>query len=219
MASLEGWGSAIELHPRRRPRVAARPLVTASNADIRTRMRSQTEAVDITVRHASEADGPRLQEIELAAGAQFRTVGMDDIADDEPFTLDELAAYRHDGRSFVAEIDGVVVGYIVIDIVGDAAHIEQVSVVPEAQGRGVGRALVGRAAAVAAERGLAALTLTTFRDVAWNAPLYAHLGFRLLADHELSAELRALRDRETAHGLDPSLRVCMRQELRERTTP
>ena len=175
--------------------------------------------MDIAVRHATEADGPRLQEIERTAGEQFRSVGMDDIADDEPFALDELAAYRQDGRSFVAELDSAIVGYIVIDIVGEAAHVEQVSVVPEAQGRGVGRALVDQATAFAIEHGFAALTLTTFRDVTWNAPLYAHLGFRPLAEHELSSELRALRDRETAHGLDPSRRVCMRKELDGMTNP
>jgi hypothetical protein len=50
--------------------------------------------------------------------------------------------------------------------------------------------------------------------VPWNRPLYKHLGFRVLGDEELSLGLRALRDDESAHGLDPELRVCMRKPVR-----
>jgi len=58
-----------------------------------------------------------------------------------------------------------------------------------------------------------AVTLTTFEDVPWNAPLYRHLGFRELRDDELGPGLRAIRDRETAHGLDPARRVSMLLKL------
>jgi hypothetical protein len=57
------------------------------------------------------------------------------------------------------------------------------------------------------------VTLTTFSDVAWNRPLYEHLGFRAMREHEIGPELRALRDTEAAHGLDPTTRVCMRFDL------
>lgn len=57
------------------------------------------------------------------------------------------------------------------------------------------------------------LTLTTFRHIPWNRPLYEHLGFRILADNELGPALRAVREAEAVHGLDPSLRVVMRNEL------
>ncbi|MGZ4677822.1 MAG: GNAT family N-acetyltransferase [Acidimicrobiia bacterium] len=169
--------------------------------------------MDLVVRPAAGADRARLQEIEIVAGERFRTVGLGDVADHDPFDLDELAAYEADGRSWVAERDGVVVGYVVVDIVGAAVHVEQVSVLPDAQGKGVGRALVERVEAYAREQRLPALTLTTFRDVEWNAPLYAHLGFRTLADDELAPELRAVRDHESTLGLDPDRRVCMRKEL------
>ena len=171
------------------------------------------------IRVATASDGPRLQEIERQAGEQFRSVGLPHIADADPFDLDELAEYSDDDRSWVAEDGSVVVGYLVIDRTGDAAHIEQVSVVPEAQGRGVGRGLMDHARRWAEANGFRSLTLMTFRDVAWNEPLYAHLGFRTLTEDEMTDELRAIRARETAEGLDPSLRVCMRIELGDATEP
>ena len=57
------------------------------------------------------------------------------------------------------------------------------------------------------------MTLTTFEHVPWNAPYYERHGFRVLAEHEVGDELRRLRDEETAQGLDPALRVCMRREI------
>jgi predicted GNAT superfamily acetyltransferase len=88
-----------------------------------------------------------------------------------------------------------------------------VSVVPSHQGAGFGRALIDRVAAWAAAAGLPALTLTTFRDVPWNAPLYRHLGFRDLDEAEIGPELAAVLDHEASLGLDPALRTCMRRPV------
>lgn len=166
------------------------------------------------IRSALPADGPLLQEIERLAGERFRDAGLPAVADDEPATVEELARYAAHGRSWVAEdARGLPVGYVLVDVVDGCAHIEQVSVRPDQQGTGIGRALIDKVGAWAAGRGLAAITLTTFTDVPWNAPLYRHLGFRALAEAEIGPELRQIRDEETAHGLDPAKRVCMRAEV------
>lgn len=165
------------------------------------------------IRAATAADSPVLQRIEIDAGAQFADVGLADVAAHEPFAVAELDAYAAAGRSWVATgAGGTIVGYAVAAVVDGCGHLEQVSVLPEVQGTGVGRALVARVEQWAADEGYPAVTLTTFVDVPWNGPLYAHLGYRVLADDELGPELRAVRDEETRHGLDPARRVCMRTE-------
>ncbi|NEE19500.1 GNAT family N-acetyltransferase, partial [Streptomyces sp. SID7499] len=85
--------------------------------------------------------------------------------------------------------------------------------------RGIGRDLIAHLAALAATRGMAALTLTTFTDVPWNAPYYARIGFRVLAERELTEGLRAIRAEEAQHGLDRWPRVCMRRELAPAVRP
>jgi GNAT superfamily N-acetyltransferase len=106
-----------------------------------------------------------------------------------------------------------VIGYLISDLVDGSVHIEQVSVHPGHARRGVGRSLIERTALQAAAFGMSALTLTTFRDVPWNAPYYARLGFRILDEGEWTPGLRAARRREAAHGLDRWPRVCMRRDL------
>jgi GNAT superfamily N-acetyltransferase len=164
------------------------------------------------IRAATSDDGELLRELEGAAGAAFRDIGMPEIADDEPMSADQLAAYAAAGRSWVAEVDGAVAGYVLVDVVDGDAHVEQVSVHPDRQGTGVGRALLDHVRAWAGERDMRAVTLTTFRDVPWNAPLYRRLGFVDLDGDQLGPELRAVVAAEAAHGLDPATRTCMRTD-------
>jgi hypothetical protein len=64
----------------------------------------------------------------------------------------------------------------------------------------------------AGANGYPAVTLTTFRDVPWNGPFYARLGFRVLDD--LPAGLEAIRQHEKDIGDDDfGPRVAMRRDL------
>ncbi|MDT6984272.1 GNAT family N-acetyltransferase [Streptomyces lusitanus] len=166
------------------------------------------------IRPAAPGELPALQDVERAAGAPFRDLGMAEIADDDPPALQELERYRAAGRCWVAADErNDPVAYVTAEPVDGALHVEQVSVHPRAARRGVGRALLAHAAEHAREEGLSALTLTTFADVPWNAPYYARLGFRTLTGPDLTPGLRRIRAEEAAHGLDRWPRVCMRFEL------
>jgi len=165
----------------------------------------------LTIRPATADDGEAIRHIERLAGQRYRQVGLDHVADDEPDPWDALAAYARDGRSWVATDtdDPGPIGYVLVDVVDGCAHVEQVTVRPDHQGSGVGRALLEQVRQWAIATGRPAITLTSFRDVPWNRPLYEHLGFRVLADDEIGPELRAVRAQEATHGLDPATRVCM----------
>ncbi|MFI9050978.1 GNAT family N-acetyltransferase [Streptomyces sp. NPDC053427] len=159
---------------------------------------------------------PVLRAIERAAGEAFRPLGMAAIADDEPPSIAELTRYLLAGRLSAAYEDagsgGTTagpIGYLVREPVDGCVHIEQVTVHPDHARRGIGRALIDRAERDG--RGAAALTLTTFAEVPWNAPYYERLGFRVLADDELTPGLRDIRADEARRGLDRWPRVAMRR--------
>lgn len=166
------------------------------------------------IRAAHREEFSVLQDIELAAGAAFRDVGMPEVADDEPFTDEELGRYTDARRAWVAvdEAD-VPVAYPVAEPVDDNLHVEQVSVHPRCARRGIGRALLDHVAQVARTEHAPALTLTTFTEVPWNAPYYARCGFHPTTDGMTGPELRAIREHEAALGLDRWPRICMRRPL------
>ena len=62
----------------------------------------------------------------------------------------------------------------------------------------------------AESKGYQAVTLTTFRDVPFNMPFYARLGFHVIVPEEFSPALRSVIEDETRRGLDPRRRVAMR---------
>lgn len=71
-------------------------------------------------------------------------------------------------------------GFAIFALHEDEAHLEEIDVVPEHAGNDLGRRLIRAVIAQTREAGLARLTLTTFRDVPFNAPFYARLGFRIV---------------------------------------
>ena len=73
--------------------------------------------------------------------------------------------------------------------------------------------LVDTAVAFAKSLGCAGVTLTTFKAVAWNAPLYARLGFETITDLAREPRLRAVLLREADLGLPTDLKCAMRLGL------
>lgn len=139
---------------------------------------------------------------------------MDAVAGDEALPAEELLDYQRAGRAWVTvDENDRPIAYLIALWVDGVVHIEQVSVDPAHAGHGLGAALIEHVAGWARERGSAALTLTTFAEVPWNAPYYERLGFRRLADSDLTPGLRAIRAEEAAHGLDEWPRLAMRRDL------
>ncbi len=165
-------------------------------------------------RRAVVADLIVIQQIERRAGEVFRTVGMAQIADDEPVTAADFAPFlRTDGAWVALDDHDQVIGYLLVEQLDEAAHIEQVTVHPAAARHGIGAGLIDRAGAWAAGRGLGSLTLTTFSEVGWNAPYYLRLGFTIIEPAEQGPALARRVADEAAGGLARWPRVAMRRPV------
>lgn len=167
-----------------------------------------------TIRLATERDLAALPAIEVAAGQAFADAGLQSIADDDPPTTDDLRPHIQAGTIWVAvdELDRPI-GYATASVVDGEGHLDQVSVLPSAGGRGVGRVLVAAVEQWAAGEGFDAVTLTTFSDLTWNGPWYRRLGYEPLAEVELGPELAGIRAVEQARGIDVAPRTAMRKRL------
>jgi GNAT superfamily N-acetyltransferase len=179
----------------------------------------QPLAAGYALRPAKPADVPKLSAVEVAAGQLFRHVGMEDIAGDDGLSIDVLESARIAGRLWVADNGSEPVGYVLALLLDGQAHLEQLSVHPGHGRRGLGAALVEVVVGWAEGMGAPDLTLSTFRDVAWNALYYRRLGFEVVAEDALSSTLRAVRAHEAEVGLDIGARVVMRRQLQAAAQP
>jgi GNAT superfamily N-acetyltransferase len=165
------------------------------------------------IRAARPDDFDRLREIERAAGASFRELDMDLVADDAPPSIQDLLEYQLDGRAWVwcGDADNPV-AYLLVEVVDRWLNIAQVSVHPSRAREGLGRQLLDFADQRAAANGLIGLSLTTFVHVPWNRPYYQRLGFRTV-DDDFIPGLREGRALEARNGLDAWPRVVMVREV------
>lgn len=99
------------------------------------------------------------------------------------------------------------VGFAHLVTVDGHLHLEEIDVHPDQQRQGIGAALVRHCIERSASQGR--ITLSTFRELSWNAPFYATLGFRELPESRWTDALRALRDHEAQLGLDVAARCLM----------
>jgi len=166
---------------------------------------------DPGIRIARPQEFERLREIEVAGDEMFAQVGMGPFSQqDEENHLEQAAIVFVSGDPAV--------GFACVEVVDGAAHLWQLSVHPEESRRGHGSALVAAVCDWARSEGYDAVTLTTFRDVPWNGPFYARMGFRALG--RLTPGLRAIRDHERVIGDDDlGPRIAMRKDLRPRRSP
>ncbi len=161
------------------------------------------------IRRARTSDIPRLPDIERSAAKAFRDTPHAWVEHDSVVEVEDYPPLIAANKVRVAEIDGTVVGVMITEVIGGDLHLLELSVHEDFQRRGLGRALVQSALALAKQKGCSSATLTTFADVSFNAPFYEGLGFEILANP--SPRLVAILRTEALHGL--SNRCAMQFEI------
>ncbi len=87
-----------------------------------------------------------------------------------------ISDYLETEHSLLAEAAGQPIGFILTEPLDDALFIVEVAVHQDWQHQGIGRMLLKQVIEGAQQMGYPAVTLTTFREVPWNAPFYTRLG-------------------------------------------
>ena len=137
----------------------------------------------LTVREAREADVPRVLELyrQLSLGPEDSSREPDPVGSREAFT----AMAAHPGyHLLVAEEDGTVLGSAVVVVLPGFTHgnrpwavVEYVVVDGAARGRGIGRALMERAADLARQAGCYKLMLNSNKQRPDAHRFYKSLGY------------------------------------------
>lgn len=166
------------------------------------------------VTNSCDADLLALPAIESRAAILFEEHPLTAALRLEEAEPRDFAAAHAQGLLWVARDEaGAPVGFAMLEAGESAWHLEEMDVLPEFARRGIGAELLRVVIETARARGATQLTLTTFRDIPWNAPYYARLGFAIIEDAELPGDLRERVAREARAGLPRALRVAMRHLL------
>lgn len=161
------------------------------------------------IRIARSSDEPAIQRIELAAAQRFHQVGMSHVTSHVGMTTELIEMFLRRGVLFMCTRARQPVAFVAGCMLDEAGHVAEVDVAPDHAGHGLGRRLIDRVASWASERGARQLTLTTYRDVPWNMPYYARLGFVECALSELGSAHHDVWEGQRAMGLEMERRVVM----------
>ena len=168
-----------------------------------------------TIRPARREELGLLGAIEHDAAQLYREVGYDFCAEGPVRDDEELAKAFDEGAVFVAcGEDGMVAGFALVWPADGRAHLLELAVGHGHQGHGLGRRLIAAAEDWARDTGLDEITLTTYRDVAWNAPFYERFGYEVFEPEAARADLAAIIREEADSGYAVEPRVAMRKPLR-----
>ncbi|EMN4128280.1 GNAT family N-acetyltransferase [Providencia vermicola] len=168
------------------------------------------------IRQAVPSDANKLPEIERSAAQLFRDhhqyawIAADDVQSEQ----DHLTHIQQNMEWVAVNDDDQPIGFINAEKLTDSLHINEVSVCQSWQGKGVGRKLILHVLNYALQQQFASVSLTTFRDVPWNAPYYQRLGFSLIETSELNSELKAILAQEVEAGFNAEERCAMRMSLK-----
>ncbi|WP_262690323.1 GNAT family N-acetyltransferase [Kordiimonas aestuarii] len=169
----------------------------------------------ITILPAQAHHAAHLPEVERSAGEAFGQVpGLEWIADDAVMSEAAHRCAIEAGTVWVAVgADDKVLGFLNAGQQEEILHIWEIAVVAGMQGRGIGTQLLRQAEGHARSLGLVSVTMTTFRDVTFNAPFYRRQGYRELDADALPAHLAEILRNEAAAGLPVSRRCAMQKAV------
>lgn len=171
----------------------------------------------LRIRAALPSEISSMQSIEIRAARLYETVsGYEFCSQLPPRSRAEHMRILENGAAWVAVIGDKVVGFLLTLPVDGRAHVLEAATDYDSQRKGIGRHLFAEFHAWAADAGFSAATLTTYRDVPWNAPFYARIGYKIIAVDAERPQLMAVQAEEASAGFAREPRVAMEKLLRRR---
>lgn len=133
--------------------------------------------MELAVERARAEDVAALPAVERDARERFRGLAVGSALDETSSDAEFAAAFER-GQLWVARDSGAVVGFALVELVGGRPHLDELDVLRSHGRRGIGRILVFTVRRWAEDAGHREVTLSTFREVPWNALFYEGCGFR-----------------------------------------
>lgn len=171
---------------------------------------SPQTGTDWSLRLARVEDAEAFHEVEEDAAQLLATepslAGVPVTPSRSPDEYRDMIRQRH---CLTVEKDGDVLGFAASRRIGREVHLHELSVATAFQRQGIGGTLLNALKIDCRNAGVRAITLHTYRDVAWNAPFYEQHGFVIVEDLEAHPRLAAGHQEAVAIGLPAERRCAM----------
>lgn len=165
---------------------------------------------DWSLRLARPEDADFMPAIESAAAVLFaEDPDLTELDLSDGWKPDELRRLIRKGHCLVAHVGDEMAGFLASEPFSRELHVWEMDVDPRFQGQGIGAGLLRACQIDARNAGFRAITLTTFRDLPWNAPFYAKLGFEEVTALDAHPRLASELALEADNGLPAERRCAM----------
>lgn len=162
---------------------------------------------DFAIRLARPEDAQAFHEVEDdAAGLLAEEPSLKGVPIPPSRSAAEYRSIIAQRQSLSATVADEVVGFAACRRIGRELHLHELSVARAFQQKRIGATLLNALKIDARNSGIRAITLHTYRDIAWNAPFYARHGFTVIDDLEPYPRL--------AEGLEAAVEFGLPRERR-----
>jgi GNAT superfamily N-acetyltransferase len=166
------------------------------------------------IRPAHRREIALLPHIENTSDERYVRMGLRCVLEMPPHSIAALEQGRQRGMLWIATSPrNRPVGFALMALTGGTAWLDQLSVLPRWQGRGLGAALIDRSAERARELDHDRLYLSTYLGVPWNAPFYGRRGFSPVPRGEWPAAFRLQFMMQNSQGHPPWRRTIMQRRV------
>ena len=163
------------------------------------------------IRPARREELETILQVERDAGERFRAFGLEPFEESPSFGGEHRAGIEA-GTLWVATTGSdTIIGFALASVVDGEGHLREIDVLDAYGRQGIGKALIQEVMKWCTANEYPALTLTTYKDIPWNAPYYQKLGFFVIPEAELSGQLNEMLQREMSEF--SLARVAMRLML------
>ncbi|EAW10817.1 GNAT family N-acetyltransferase [Aspergillus clavatus NRRL 1] len=177
-------------------------------------MTSPTPPAVISTRLARDEDIPIIRDIEVSAAQLFRTVDLAWVAESPPQDAAVLRSMIEAHHLWVAvDTQDTPVGFVAVQVLDGMFYIAEIDVEERWQRKGIARRMLEHVEREAREQGFEYMSLTTYRDLAFNGPFYAKLGFVEVDGERAGGEHVNELGEQGRHGHDLSRRCVMWKRL------
>lgn len=167
------------------------------------------------IRPATENDLHHLPEIDNDANLTLAALGVPKLENIDPYEVSFYAKHLQKSQIFVAspESDSTPVAYAILATKDSQPYLNELAVLTDHRRKGLGRKLLQRCIDAARERDGEWLSLTTYKNVPFNAPFYTQYGFVPFTPDADWPELAKTRAEEKDSGLETLPRIAMRKKI------